>query len=135
MDMWGDMEKNFSDPKLLKHMTKEQIEEAKKNIEKSFIEACPKGMYYPVIEYECKEDISLEFHTKEFLESKPVHHGNGSIGFIISPDKPTGILGTKLRSAIIQEPVSANTEIIEAELLQYHKTIIPGDVIVVCFDN
>jgi hypothetical protein len=129
MDMWGDMEKNFSDPKLLEHMTKEQIEEAKRNIEKSFIEVCPKGMYYPVVEYESEEDISLEFHTKEFLESKPVHHGTGSIGFIIRPDKPTGILGMKLKSAIIQEPVSVSTEIIEAELFQYHKTITPEDVI------
>jgi hypothetical protein len=129
MDIWGDMEKNFSDPKLLEHMTKEQIEEAKRNIEKSFIEVCPKGMYYPVVEYESEEDISLEFHTKEFLESKPVHHGNGSIGFIIRPDKPTGILGKKLKSAIIQEPVSTGTEIIEAELFQYHKIITPEDVI------
>ncbi|WP_326908702.1 hypothetical protein [Sedimentibacter sp. MB31-C6] len=129
MDIWCDMEKNFSSPKLLEHMTKGQIEEAKRNIKKSLIEVCPKGMYYPVIEYESEEDISLEFHTKEFLDSKPVHHGNGSIGFIIRPDKATGILGKKLKSAIIQEPVSENTESIEAELFQYYKTIIPKDVI------
>ena len=129
LDMWADMEENFSNPKLLGNMTKEQIEEAKRNIEKSFIEVCPKGMYYPVIEYESEEDISLEFHTKKFLESKPVHHGNGSIGFIIRHDKPTGILGKKLKSAIIQEPVLENTEIIEAELFQYLRTTTPDDVV------
>ena len=129
MDIWGDMEKNFSDPKLLEQMTKEQIDEAKRNIEKSFIEVCPKGMYYLVIEYESEDDISLEFHTKEFLESKPLHHGNGSIGFIIRPDKATGILGTKLKAAIIQEPVSGSTEIIETELFQYHQTVNLKDII------
>ncbi len=129
MDIWGDMEKSFSNPKLLENMTKEQIDEAKRNIEKGFIEACPKGMYYPVIEYESEEDISLEFHTKKFLDSEPVHHGNGSIGFIIRPDKPTGILGTKLKAAIIQEPVLGNTDIVEAELFQYHKTVTPKDII------
>ena len=36
---------------------------------------------------------------------------------------------TKLKSAIIQEPVSAGAEVIEAELFQYHKTIIPEDII------
>ena len=35
--------RNFSDPKLLEQMTKEEIDEAKRNIEKSFIEICPKG--------------------------------------------------------------------------------------------
>lgn len=129
MDVWSDMEKNLSDPKLLEHMTKKQIEEAKMHIEKSLIEVCPKGMYYPVIEYESEEDISLEFHTKEFLDSKPVHHGNGSIGFIIRSDNSTGILGTKLKAAIIQEPVSGNTKIIEAELFQYYKTLTPEDII------
>ena len=83
MDMWGEMEKSFSNPKLLENMTMEQIDEAKRNIEKNITEVCLKGMYYPVIEYESEEDISLEFHTKKFLDSKPVHHGNGSIGFIL----------------------------------------------------
>ncbi|MDD4781214.1 MAG: UPF0158 family protein, partial [Tissierellia bacterium] len=128
LDIWADMEKNLSDPKLLDHMNKEQINEARRNIEKSLIEVCPKGMYYPVIEYESEDDISLEFHTREFLDSKPVHHENGSIGFIIRPDKPTGILGKKLKSAIIQEPVLGNTDIIEAELFQYHRTVTLEDI-------
>ena len=129
MDIWAEMEKSFSNPKLLENMTKEEIDEAKRSIEKSITEVCPKGMYYPVIEYESEEDISLEFHTKKFLDSEPVHHGNGSIGFIIRPDKPTGILGRKLKAAIIQEPVLGNTDIIEAELFQYHKTVTPKDII------
>ena len=129
MYIWGDMEKSFSSPKLSENMTKEQIDEARRNIERSFIEACPKGMYYPVIEYESEEDISLEFHTKKFLDSEPVHHGNGSIGFIIRPDKPTGVLGTKLKAAIIQEPILGNRDIIEAELFQYHKTVTLEDII------
>ena len=128
MDMWGEIEKSFSDPKLLENMTKEQIDEAKRSIEKSITEVCPKGMYYPVIEYESEDDISLEFHTKKFLDLKPVNHGNGSIGFIIRPDKATGILGKKLKAAIIQEPVLGNTDIIEAELFQYHKTVNKKDI-------
>ena len=129
MDMWDEMEKNFSNPKMLAHMTKEQIDEAREHLEKGLIEVCPKGKYYPVIEYESEDDISLEFHTRKFLDSKPVHHGNGSIGFIIRPDTPKGFLGTKLKAAIIQEPVLGNTYIIEAELFQYHKTVTPKDVI------
>lgn len=127
-DMWSEMEKTFSDPKLLKHMSEEQIANAKKDFEKTFIEICPKGMCYPVVEYECEECISLQFYTKKYLDSKPVHN-NHSIGFIVGADEKTGKLGMKLKAAIIQEPVSVNTEYIEAELFQYHKTTIHDDII------
>lgn len=129
MDMWGEMEKSLSEPRLLDHMTRKQIDEAKRNIENTLIEVCPKGMYYPVIEYESQDHISLEFHTSKFLDSKPVHHGRGSIGFIMRPDKETGILGKKLKAALIQEPVTGTTEIIEVELFRYHKTINHEDII------
>ena len=128
LDMWADMEKTFSDPKILERMTKEQISEAKKRFEEDFIKICPGGMYYPIVEYECEDSISLEFHTKKYLESKPVRT-NGSIGFIMRPDKKTGILGMKLRAAVIQEPMGADTDTIEAELFQYHKTTVPDDII------
>lgn len=128
LDMWADMERTFSDPILLKRMTKEQIVKAKKDFEESFLEICPKGMYYPIVEYECEECISLQFYTKKYLESKPVHNNRG-IGFIVRPDKSTGILGMTLKAAIIQEPVTKNTVNIEAELFQYHKTKTPDDII------
>lgn len=128
MDMWVDMEKNLSDPNLLKQMTKEQVATTKKDFEERLLEICPKGMCYPIVEYECEECISLQFHTKNYLESKPVHN-NSCIGFIVGTEKATGILGMKLKAAIIQEPVPANTVIIEAELFQYYKTTTPDDII------
>lgn len=127
-DMWSEMEKTFSDPKLLNHMTEEQIANAKKDFEKTFIEICPKGMCYPIVEYECEEFISLQFYTEKYLDSKPVYN-NHSIGFIVGADKKIGKLGMKLKAAIIQEPISKNTEYIEAELFQYHKTTIHDDII------
>ncbi len=36
----------------------------------------------------------------------------------------------KLKAAIIQEPVPANTVSIEAELFQYYKTVTPDDIII-----
>lgn len=127
-DMWVEMEKSFSNPKLLEQMTEEQIANVKKDFEERFIEICPRGMCYPIVEYECEESISLEFYTKKFLESKIVHKNSG-MGFIVGADKSTGTLGMKLRAAIIQEPVEVNTTCIEAELFQYYKTITPDDII------
>ena len=86
-------------------------------------------MCYPIVEYECEECNSIQFYTKSYLESEPVH-SNHSMGFRVRPDKSTGVLGMKLKSAIIQEPFPLNTVGIEAELFQYYKTIIGDDIII-----
>jgi len=127
-DMWSEMERIFSGPNLQKQMTKEQIAVAKKDFEEKFMKICPRGMCYPIIEYECDEDISLEFYTKNYLESMPVNRNNG-MGFIVGTEKTTGVLGLKLKAAIIQEPVSLDTISIEAELFQYYKTTTLDDII------
>lgn len=129
MDMWVDMGKTLSDPKRLKQMTKEQIDKAKKDFEERFLEICPKGMCYPIVEYECEECISLQFYTKNYLESKPVHNNSG-IGLIVGTEKATGILGMKLKAAVIQEPVTVDTVSIKAELFQYFKTTTSDDIII-----
>jgi len=128
LDMWVEMERTFSEPKLLKQMTKEQLSKTKKDFEEIFLEICPKGMCYPIVEYECEECISLQFHTKKFLDSEPAYN-NHAMGFRVGTEKTTGILGMKLKAAIIQEPVTVNTVIIEAELFQYYKTTTPEDII------
>jgi len=122
-DMWADMEKTFVDPKL-----QEQIAQAKLEFEERFLETCPKGMCFPIIEYECEEGIFLQFYFKAYLEATPISR-NSVMGFIVRPDQPTGILGLKLKAAIIQEPVPANTVSIETELFQYQHTTT-GDNIV-----
>lgn len=127
-DILEEMEKSFSHPRLLKQMTKEQIDKARKDFEKSILEICPKGMRFPVVEYECEEGISLDFHTKEFLQSKPAHR-NGGMGFILGTEKPTGMLGMKLKAALIQEPVAVDAVNIEAELFQYYEETTPDDIV------
>ncbi|TGE37106.1 hypothetical protein E4K67_14500 [Desulfosporosinus fructosivorans] len=127
-DMWADMAKTFADPKLQEHMTLEQITQAKLDFEKRFLEICPKGMCFPIIEYECEEGIFLQFYFKDYLDATPISR-NSVLGFIVSPDQPTGILGLKLKAAIIQEPVPANTVSIETELFQYQHTTTGGDIV------
>lgn len=127
-DMWAEMEKTFTEPRLLEQMTKEQIVEAKKDFEEHFVTICPRGMCFPIVEYECDDDISLEFYTKKYLDSEPVSRSR-AMGFIVGSDKKTGILGMKLRAVVIQEPVDVRTENIEAELFQYYKNITSDDII------
>ncbi len=127
-DMWAEMEMNFSNPKLLEQIKEEEISKVKKDFEEHFTEICPRGMCFPIVEYECDESISLEFYTKKYLDSEPAQNSR-AIGFIVGSDKKTGALGMKLRAVVIQEPVDVNTVSIEAELFQYYKTITPKDII------
>lgn len=127
-DMWAEIEKTFNDPRIQEQMTREQIAQAKSDFEEKFLEICPRGMLFPVIEYECEEDISLQFYTKDYLDAEPVNRNTG-IGFIVRPENPTGILGLKLKAAIVQDPVTANTVSIEAELFQYFHTTTGDDIV------
>jgi hypothetical protein len=127
-DMWEEMDKIFANPKLQEQMTSEEITQARIDIERRLLEVCPRGMYFPVIEYECEENIFLQFYSKSFLNAEPLHRSS-SMGFIVRPEQPTGILGLRLKAAIIQEPVAANTNVIEAELFQYTHTITSEDIL------
>lgn len=128
-DMWVEMAKTFDDPRLHEKVTPEQIAQARSDFEERFIKICPRGMCFPIIEYECEEDISLQFYSRAYLDATPVHRSS-AMGFIVSPDQPTGILGLKLKAAVIQEPFPANTISIEAELLQYHRTTIGSEIVI-----
>mgnify|MGYP000888619269 CR=1 FL=1 len=127
-DMWKEMDKVFTNPKLQEHMTAEEIAQARLDFEKRFSKVCPRGMYLPVIEYECEEDIFLQFYTKSFLDAKPSQESS-SMAFLISPEQSVGIMGLKLKAAVIQEPVSADTKTIEAELFQYIHTTTDREII------
>jgi hypothetical protein len=86
-------------------------------------------MYYPVIEYECEEDISFQFYSKRWLDEEPIHNNSAMI-FFMKSDEPTGKLGLKLKAAVIQEPMAANTVTIEAELFQYNQIFKPDDIVI-----
>jgi len=127
-DMWEEMDKVFTNPKLQGQMTAEEITKARLDFEKKLSKVCPRGMYLPVIEYECEENIFLQFYTKSYLDAKP-SQGSSSMAFLISPEQPVGILGSKLKAAVVQEPVSADTKTIEAELFQYIHTTADRELV------
>ena len=119
----------FDNPRMIEQFSPEELARNKSQFEERFSKMCPKGMSYPVVEYECEEEISLQFYSKRWLEAEPIHN-NSAMGFLIKPDEPTGELGMKLKAAVIQEPVAANTASLEAELFQYHRIGKPEDIVI-----
>ncbi|AET68616.1 hypothetical protein Desor_3097 [Desulfosporosinus orientis DSM 765] len=128
-DMWTEMSKTFDNPRLKEQVSPEELARSKAEFEERFSEMCPKGMYYPVIEYECEEDISLQFYSKGWLDVEPIHK-NSALGFFMKTDEPMGKLGLKLKADIIQEPMTANTVSIEAELFQYSQVDKSDDIVI-----
>ncbi|EHQ89844.1 hypothetical protein [Desulfosporosinus youngiae] len=128
-DMWVEMEKTFANPRLKEQLSPEEVDRSKGEFEKLLSEMCPKGMCYPVIEYECEENIFLQFYSKGWLDAEPIHK-NSVLGFSMKTEESMGKLGFKLKGDIIQEPMPANTVSIEAELFHYSQIGKADDILI-----
>lgn len=76
-DIWEDLEKQFSDPRIANAAPPEQLERARRHMTASLSALCPRGMRLPVIEYYAPDGISLEFFLTEYLDS-PIRTGRAS---------------------------------------------------------
>ncbi|HAS73677.1 MAG TPA: hypothetical protein DCS67_05995, partial [Clostridiales bacterium UBA8960] len=117
MDIYEELLKAFDEPQAAESISADKIEEMKSELEMRLGEICPRGMFLPVVEYECDEDISLQFFAQSFLDETP--RNSGAIGFIMGADKETGKLGSKLKSCVIQTAVTGDTRTLEVELFGY----------------
>lgn len=125
MDVWADQEKTFAEDsyrkKMLQHMSEEEFEQMKKQFWEILEEHCPRGKHYLAVEYECSEDVSLNFYEKEYLDAipKPREGSASSIFMRIKPEKEEGIHGYKLLGCVIQKPLDGDVHSLEAELFSY----------------
>lgn len=125
MDVWADQEKKFAEDsyreKMLRHMSEQEFEQMKEQFWKVLEEHCPRGKHFMAIEYECSEDVSLNFYEKEYLDTVPKpREGSASAMFMrVKPDREIGTHGYKLRGAVIQKPLNGDEKMLEAELFSY----------------
>ncbi len=128
-DMWLEMEKVFDHMKMKEIFTDEELEHKKTEFENIFLKVCPKDMYYPVVKYECEDEISLEFYSRKWLDTKPVYSDN-LIGFIMKSNESIGKRGLKLKEALIEEPVTHDISKIEVELFCYNKILKEYEIVI-----
>lgn len=129
IDIWEEEEKKFSDntyrEKMLQHISEEEFEQMKKQFWEVLEEHCPRGKCYLGIEYECSEDISLNFYDKEYLDTLP-KQGEGSASALwmrVKPEQELGKHGFKARGSVIQKPLEKTTKQLEAELFSYSEIV------------
>jgi len=120
-DIYETFETNLNDPKMLEHVSPEQLANMKREMEKNFQGICPRGMHLPVIEYECEEDITLQFYHLDYLEAKPSSGGVSAFGFIMGSDQQVGKWGYPIKVCVIQHAVPKETESIDVELFSFSR--------------
>ncbi|MCL1882946.1 MAG: hypothetical protein FWF81_04240 [Defluviitaleaceae bacterium] len=123
-DIWEGMETSLNEAIESGLLKEEALAEYKIQIEKTNQALCPRGMYFFAIEYESKDSIAFDFHSKQWLESPPHRGDSHSLVFVSDAEIQLGKLGTKLITALIQEPVSRDTKEMDAEIFSYTETII-----------
>lgn len=129
LDVWEEEQRKMEDPayrkRMLLHMTEAEFEQMKEHIFEALLTICPKGMCFPVVEYECTENVGLQFFEKEYLDTieKPKNGSTSVILMRTKPEEEIGSHGLKLRACAIQVPVEKTTESMEAELFSYIEII------------
>lgn len=125
INVWEDMEKQFSNTQYTEKLSPEQLEEVKKHCYRALEQSCPKEMCYICVEYECSKDLNLQFYSKEYLKSCPEEH-EGSVSILMmnaKPAKEKGIHNLPLKSCVIQTAVNSDTSKIPAELFSYFENV------------
>ncbi len=129
LDVEAQLEETFANPKLLEGMTQEALVRSRADLQEKLREICPKDMYFPVIEYECEENASLQFHAKKYLDGPVPVSRNGTLGFMVLPEQPADAPGRKMKAAVIQQPVPKSTSDIEVEIFEYMEAAALEDII------
>lgn len=121
-DVWKEEEARYADPayreRILQHVSEEQLEQMKEQLFGALADICPQGKCFPVIEYECTQEVSLQFFEKEYLDGVEKPKGNSATALFMraKPRTEVGSHGLKMRTCIIQTPKDNNIKRMNAEL-------------------
>ncbi len=122
IDIYTETMKKLEDPQFAKQLSAADLIKMKVDAERRILEVCPRGKGFLAIEYESDRDQQIDFYSKQWLESEPSCKSFGTT-FVVRADKKEGILGKRLRAALVEEPLELGTKIVEAEIFSVYETI------------
>ncbi len=122
IDVWEEMLTFFNSPPIKNRFNQSEVDNHVKYLEQHFANHYPPGTFFPVVEYECEGDITVEIRSANWSNSESFGKGS-DLGFILKSDNFMGKNGLPLKVWIIKEHVEKGTETIEAEIVSYSKMI------------
>lgn len=127
-DMWLESAKIFSNPRLTSQFSPEHLKEHREEFESKLEETCPKGTYFLCVEYEAATDVTVDIQLKSVLDAPEKACGSSAIGIIFRTDTEPVHENTKIKTCVINEPFSANTQTVEAEIFSFSKMTKPKSI-------
>lgn len=128
VDVWGEMEGMLNDPRRWEGLPPEEEARVRAGFLQSLEQSCPRGMCYVGVEYECgREDVSVQFYTRQFLCSQPQSGGAGILLFRTRKGRETGPHGLPLRRDTLGSAVPPDTKKVPAELFAYYERTAPWE--------
>lgn len=121
--------KRFADEayraKMLAHVTEEELQEMEQLVLSTLERDCPEGMCFISVEYECEDDLAVQFYAADYLGAIPEPNEGSctSLIFMSHPEQEYGPHGLKNRICIIQYAVPVGTNVLDAELFEVVRTI------------
>lgn len=128
-DVWEEEKTRFQDAtyreRMLQHVSEVQLEQMQKQLFEALADICPQGKCFPVVEYECTQEISLQFFEKLYLEGteEPKQGSATSLLMRVKPRIEMGKHGLKMHTCIIQSPMEKDVKQMNAELFSYTEII------------
>ncbi len=124
--------KAFDNPKYVELYSEDELKKLVDDTVKKTEAICPKEERLLVVEYE-SEDIDINLYSVKWLDELPYIDNSSDMWFSLKPKDEYGVLGEKLKVAIIREPFDKNTETVKAEILSFsqakQKSVIDIDLI------
>lgn len=123
IDVWENTKKQLRDPRYLRKVPPERLQEMKDHYRKALEQSCPEGMCFIGVEYECSKDYQLQFYSRDYLRSVPEIYSGSSAFFLIhlKPDQEIGPHGLLTKGCVIQKAVAPDTTRVSAELFSYYE--------------
>ena len=127
VDVWGEMDRMLQDPCRWAGLPPEQVQPIKEGILSALEHKCPRGMYSLGLEYECRQDLSLQFYTKAFLRSAPRNEGSGALVLSKGSRRRTGPHGLPVRACTLEAALPPDAKAVPAELFAYYEQTEPWE--------
>lgn len=130
-DVWLDFEEIYECHRLNNTFPAEALAQFKLENERNFENFCPRGMRFAVVTYEAEPQFSLECHTAAYLDSVVDYSQTVAVSAMSIMIKSSGEVGSRglpLRTCVIHQPLSADTEMLKFEIFKLHQRIPLGEL-------
>jgi len=127
-DIWKGTQEHFLDEETIKVWREHGLDDTaiaqrKVHLQETTESLCPKGHEILVLQYECPDDLQLNFYTTDFLDSKPLHTGSCSSVGLIGSSADDSLHGHPVRSCQLKTVPKGFDEPVDVELISWYRRI------------